>query len=115
VLLDRAGVAVSQETEVEMKTEAAAANWISIRSMASSREPLGRETKAQLAVNAIMGHAPAANDMASIYRERISDERLRAVTDIVRTWLFGSTRPAAKRMKPDGPSTRKPATARSRR
>jgi hypothetical protein len=89
-----------------MKTEAAAANWISIRSMASSREPLGRETKAQLAVNAIMGHAPAANDMASIYRERISDERLREVTDFVRTWLFGTKKPAAKRRKSDARPTR---------
>jgi hypothetical protein len=28
--------------------------------------------------------------MASVYRERISDERLRAVTDHVRAWLFGT-------------------------
>jgi hypothetical protein len=27
--------------------------------------------------------------MASVYRERISEERLRAVTDHVRKWLFG--------------------------
>jgi hypothetical protein len=26
--------------------------------------------------------------MASVYRERISDERLRAVVDHVRNWLF---------------------------
>jgi hypothetical protein len=29
--------------------------------------------------------------MSSIYRERISDERLRAVTDHVHAWLFGVT------------------------
>jgi hypothetical protein len=34
-----------------------------------------------------MGHA--REDMASVYRERISDERLRAVVEHVRTWLFG--------------------------
>jgi len=34
-----------------------------------------------------MGHA--RDDMASVYRERISDERLIAVTDYVRRWLFG--------------------------
>ena len=33
--------------------------------------------------------APDARDMASVYRERISDERLRAVADHVRQWLFG--------------------------
>lgn len=39
-------------------------------------------------VQAIMGHAPHTNDMGAVYRERISDERLRAVVDHVRRWLF---------------------------
>jgi integrase len=47
------------------------------------------ETKDQPATDFIMGHA--RNDMASVYRERISDARLRAVTDYVRNWLFGFT------------------------
>ncbi len=37
-------------------------------------------------VGAIMGHADKS--MASIYRQEISDKRLRAVTDHVRSWLF---------------------------
>jgi integrase len=41
------------------------------------------------AVAAIMGHAPHVNDMASVYRERIDDARLVAVTEHVRKWLFG--------------------------
>jgi integrase len=45
------------------------------------------EAKDQPAVDHIMGHA--RDDMASVYRERISDERLRAVADHVRRWLFG--------------------------
>jgi len=45
------------------------------------------ETTDQVAVDHIMGHA--RDDMASVYRERISDERLKAVTDFVRRWLFG--------------------------
>jgi integrase len=45
------------------------------------------ESKDQVAVDHIMGHA--RDDMASVYRERISDERLKAVTDHVRAWLFG--------------------------
>jgi integrase len=44
------------------------------------------ESKDQPAIDHIMGHA--RDDMASIYRERISDERLKAVTDYVRKWLF---------------------------
>jgi integrase len=46
------------------------------------------ESRDQAAANYIMGHAPRANDMASVCREHISDERLRAVADVVRAWLF---------------------------
>ena len=41
------------------------------------------------AVQSIMGHAPAAGDMSSVYRERIDDTRLQAVVEYVRKWLFG--------------------------
>jgi len=34
-----------------------------------------------------MGHT--RHDMASVYRERLSDERLRAVSECVRKWVFG--------------------------
>jgi integrase len=42
----------------------------------------------QVAVNAIMGHADAS--MAAVYREKIDDDRLLAVTAHVRQWLFGA-------------------------
>jgi integrase len=51
-------------------------------------ESIGGEAKDQVAVDFIMGHA--RDDMASHYRERISDERLRSVTDHVRAWLFST-------------------------
>jgi integrase len=51
-------------------------------------ETIGGEAKDQVAVDYIMGHA--RDDMASVYRERIGDERLRAVADHVRQWLFAS-------------------------
>jgi integrase len=51
-------------------------------------ETIGGETDRQAAVDHIMGHTPKAGDMSAVYRERISDERLRAVTDHVRGWLF---------------------------
>jgi integrase len=51
-------------------------------------ETIGGEAKDQVAVDHIMGHA--RDDMASVYRERISDERLKTVTDHVRKWLFAS-------------------------
>ncbi|MGO9110247.1 MAG: tyrosine-type recombinase/integrase [Thermoguttaceae bacterium] len=41
------------------------------------------------AVQSIMGYAPGSADMSAVYRERIDDERLSAVTSHVRKWLFG--------------------------
>jgi integrase len=54
-------------------------------------ETIAGESLDQVAVDHIMGHS--RDDMASIYRERISDQRLRAVTDHVRAWLFGESAP----------------------
>jgi integrase len=44
------------------------------------------ETKDQPAVDYVMGHE--IPHMSSVYRETISDERLRAVADYVRAWLL---------------------------
>jgi integrase len=52
-------------------------------------ETIGGEAKDQVAVNAVMGHVDES--MAAQYRERVSDERLKAVADHVRAWLFGGT------------------------
>lgn len=51
-------------------------------------ETIGGESRDQAAVDAIMGHAPHSNDISAVYRERITDERLKAVTDHVHAWLF---------------------------
>jgi len=45
------------------------------------------ESRDQPAIDHVMGHE--SPHMSSVYRERISDERLRAVADYVRGWLFG--------------------------
>lgn len=47
---------------------------------------IGAESRDKEAVDAIMGHEDGS--MAAEYTERISDERLLAVTNTVRTWLF---------------------------
>ncbi len=49
-------------------------------------ETFGGECKDQVAVDAIMGHVDSS--MAGNYRQRISDERLQAVVETVRSWLF---------------------------
>jgi len=53
-------------------------------------ETIGGESRDQVAVNHIMGHAD--NSMAGVYRERISDERLREVVNHVRNWLFAQNK-----------------------
>ncbi|HZZ80687.1 MAG TPA: tyrosine-type recombinase/integrase [Gemmataceae bacterium] len=58
-------------------------------------ETIAGESRDQPAVDAIMGHA--REDMASVYRERISDERLKAVAECVRTWLFPPKKESCKR------------------
>jgi integrase len=49
------------------------------------------ESKDQPAVDFIMGHE--VPHISAVYRETISDERLRAVADHVRKWLFGDAPP----------------------
>jgi integrase len=53
------------------------------------------EAKDQPAADYIMGHE--SPHMSTIYRERISDERLKAVTEFVRKWLFPSEAPQNQR------------------
>ncbi len=60
------------------------------------------ESNDQPAIDHIMGHAPAAGDMSAVYRQRISDERLKAVTDYVHRWLFGSDPVARNPAESDG-------------
>jgi integrase len=56
------------------------------------------EARDQPAVDHIMGHA--RDDMASVYRERIGDERLKAVADHVHAWLYPP--PDTDKPKPKG-------------
>lgn len=49
---------------------------------------LADEVKDIAAVDYIMGHTADRGDMRQHYRQRISDDRLRAVTDHVRAWLW---------------------------
>ena len=55
-----------------------------------SFETIAGESKDQVAVNVIMGHVDTS--MAATYRERISDERLLDVSNVVRAWLWPDTK-----------------------
>ena len=51
-------------------------------------ETVAGDSKDQVGVDAIMGHA--REDMSNLYREKIEDGRLLAITNHVRKWLFGN-------------------------
>jgi integrase len=53
-------------------------------------ETIGQASGDQVAVNYVMGHIPTANDMASIYRQRVFDQQLVKVTGFVRDWYLGN-------------------------
>lgn len=57
-------------------------------------QTVGEECLDLVAVGAIMGHAPLRADMGAVYRQGVSDERLRNVTSHIHRWLF--TRPKGK-------------------
>ncbi len=57
-------------------------------------ETIGGAVRDQVALDHIMGHAPPASDMASVYREQIGDDRLRAVADHIHNWLYPKKRKA---------------------
>lgn len=50
-------------------------------------ETIAGETTDQVAVDAIMGHIPSETNMSARYRQKIGDERLKAVVNHVRKWL----------------------------
>ncbi len=66
------------------KLRKAGHNFYSLR---RTFETVAGGSKDQVAVDAIMGHEDGS--MASVYRQGIDDSRLVAVTNHVRTWLFG--------------------------
>jgi integrase len=78
---------ISKETAKLLKTlKLYRGKGLSFYTLRHCFETIGGEAKDQIAVDHIMGHT--RDDMASVYRERIGDERLKVVTDYVRSWLF---------------------------
>lgn len=68
-------------------------------------ETIAGDSRDQVAVDFIMGHSPDSGDMSAVYRERVSDERLRAVADHVHAWLFKDA--GQKEEQSQGPGERR--------
>jgi len=65
--------------------------------------------KDPVATASLMGHSARAGDMQAIYRQMVSDERLRAVTDHVRRWLYGQDDDGTDGDRQDGQKGRQDA------
>jgi integrase len=55
-------------------------------------QTIGEGARDLSAVQSIMGHAASGSDMSARYRERVDDDRLQAVVNHVREWLFSDTK-----------------------
>jgi integrase len=63
---------------------------LSFYSLRHTFQTIAEGSRDLAAVQAIMGHVPTSSDMSAVYRERVDDDRLRAVTEHVRRWLYGT-------------------------
>lgn len=51
-------------------------------------ETVAGNSRDQIATDHIMGHSPPSDDMSAVYRQSIADDRLIAVSEFVRSWLW---------------------------
>jgi integrase len=77
---------VSKETAKLLRELGLSRPGLNFYALRHTFETIGGESRDQVAVDHIVGHA--RDDMASVYREKVSNERLKAVSDHVRAWLF---------------------------
>jgi integrase len=62
-------------------------------------QTIGEAANDLAAVQGIMGHAAGNSDMSAVYRQSVSDDRLKTVTTHVHNWLFNSDKPSRKASK----------------
>jgi hypothetical protein len=65
---------------------------IGFYSLRRTFETIGATAGEQVAVNYIMGHVPAADDMAAVYRQKQFDAPLLKVSNHIRGWLVGKVK-----------------------
>lgn len=82
---------VSKETTKVLKDLGIHRAGLGFYSLRHTFQTIGDGGRDHSAVQHIMGHAPSQNDMGAVYRESIPDERLKAVTDHVHSWLYPPT------------------------
>jgi len=64
-------------------------NVTTFYSLRRTFETIGATADNQVAVDYIMGHIAATDDIAAVYRQKTYDGQLRKVTNLVRAWFIG--------------------------
>ena len=82
---------VTKETAKLLKKLGIHRRGVNFYALRHTFQTIGDEARDPIATRAIMGHAEDSSDMSAVYRENVSDDRLRAVVEHVRRWLFRST------------------------
>lgn len=81
--------AIGQEFKKLLKAAEINRPGVGFYSLRRTFRTVADATRDQVAINYIMGHSDSDNDMGAVYRQSApDDERLRAVVDHVRAWLF---------------------------
>lgn len=90
---------LSRETAELLKEIGIARPGLNYYALRHTFATIAGESRDQVAVNAVMGHVD--DTMAGNYRERIGDDRLKAVAEFVRGWLLTDGRGGEEKM-PEG-------------
>ena len=78
------------EGQARTKQEAVYRKGLGLYTLRHTFQTIGDGARDPIATRAIMGHAEASSDMSAVYREGVEDNRLKAVTDHVQQWLYGT-------------------------
>ena len=92
ITLDKAKITDANGVETPVKRPG-----LTFYSLRHTFQTIGEGAKDLAAVQSIMGHAASSSDMSAAYRERVDDERLKAVVNHVRAWLFGIRRQGGRK------------------
>lgn len=88
---------VSQEFKKVAKSAGIRGGYKTFYTLRHTFQTIGDETKDFVAVSMLMGHVDSS--ISGHYREKISDERLKAVVDHVHAWLYPPAKKATRKSK----------------
>lgn len=83
---DEADSPIAKEMAKLLKSAKVSRPGLNFYALRHTTETVGGEARDQPALDVIMGHASPG--MAGVYRERVSDERIKHVSAHIRGWLF---------------------------